>query len=152
MTLIKVAAVLIVVLALVIGIVPQFTDCQSQGRAMQLPNGMTAPMRCYWSATAELALAIPIAAVGLLLAFSRRRESIRNLSILGIVLGAVAILVPAVLIGTCANPDMICNTVMRPLLILMGTLLVAISVITLIVSNRITEQPAPPGGATAGSA
>jgi hypothetical protein len=60
--------------------------------------------------------------------------------------------VPAVLIGTCANPDMICNTVMRPLLILMGTLLVAISVITLIVSNRITEQPAPPGGATAGSA
>jgi hypothetical protein len=142
MTVIKVAAVIIVILALVIGIVPQFTDCQSQGRSLQLATGKTVAMKCHWSATAELALAIPIAVVGLLLGFSRRRESMRNLSILGIVLGAVAILVPTVLIGVCTSPDMICNSVMRPLLILMGTLLVAISVVTLIASNRITEQPA----------
>jgi hypothetical protein len=142
MAAIKVAAVLMVVLALVIGIVPQFTDCQSQGRSLQLANGKTVAMKCHWSATAELALAIPIAVVGLLLGFSRRKESMRNLSILGIVLGAVAILVPTVLIGVCASPDMICNSVMRPILILMGTLLVAISVVTLIASNRITEQPA----------
>ena len=149
MTLIKIAAVLIVVLALVIGIVPQFTDCQSQGRAIELPNGKTVAMKCHWTATAELALAIPIAAVGVLLGFSRRKESMRNLSILGIVLGAVAILVPATLIGVCASADMICNSVMRPLLILMGTLLMAISVVTLIASNRITDQPAPTGGAAA---
>lgn len=142
MTIIKVAAVLIVILALVIAIVPQFTDCQSQGRALQLSTGKTVAMKCHWSATAELALAIPVAVVGLLLGFSRRKESIRNLSILGIVLGAVAILVPTVLIGVCASPDMICNSVMRPVLILMGTLLVAISVVTLIASGRITEQPA----------
>ena len=142
MTLIKVAAVLIVILALVIGIVPQFTDCQSQGRALQLATGKTVAMKCHWSATAELALAIPIAVVGLLLGFSRRKESMRNLSILGIVLGAVAILVPTTLIGVCASPDMICNSVMRPVLILMGTLLVVISIITLIASNRIPDQPA----------
>jgi hypothetical protein len=142
MTLIKVAAVLIVILALVIGIVPQFTDCQSQGRSLQLTTGKTVAMKCHWSATAELALAIPIAAVGLLLGFSRRKESMRNLSILGIVLGAIAILVPTVLIGVCASADMLCNSVMRPVLVLMGTLLVAISVVTLIASRRITEQPA----------
>jgi len=142
MTLIKVAAVLIVVMALVIAIVPQFTDCQSQGRAIELANGKTVAMKCHWTATAELALAIPIAAVGILLGFSRRKESMRNLSILGIVLGAVAILVPTTLIGVCASPDMLCNSVMRPLLILMGVLLVVISVISLIASRRITEQPA----------
>jgi hypothetical protein len=142
MTLIKVAAVLIVILALVIAIVPQFTDCQSQGRSLQLTTGKTVAMKCHWSATAELALAIPIAAVGLLLGFSRRKESMRNLSILGIVLGAIAILVPTVLIGVCASADMLCNSVMRPVLVLMGTLLVAISVVTLIASRRITEQPA----------
>jgi putative Mn2+ efflux pump MntP len=131
-----------VVLALVIGIVPQFTDCQSQGRALELPTGKTVAMKCHWSATAELALAIPIAAVGVLLGFSRRKESMRNLSILGIVLGAVTILVPTVLIGVCASADMLCNSVMRPLLILMGVLLVVISVVTLLASNRITEQPA----------
>lgn len=142
MTLIKVAAVLIVILALVIGIVPQFTDCQSQGRALQLTTGKTVAMKCHWTATAELALAIPVAAVGLLLGFSRRKESMRNLSILGIVLGAITILVPTALIGVCASADMLCNSVMRPVLVLMGTLLVAISVVTLIGSNRITEQPA----------
>jgi len=142
MTIIKVAAVLIVVMALVIAIVPQFTDCQSQGRAIELANGKTVAMKCHWTATAELALAIPIAAVGILLGFSRRKESMRNLSILGIVLGAVAILVPTTLIGVCASPDMLCNSVMRPLLILMGVLLVVISVISLIASRRITEQPA----------
>jgi len=142
MTVVKVAAVLMVVLALVIGIVPQFTDCQSQGRALELPTGKTVAMKCHWSATAELALAIPIAAVGVLLGFSRRKESMRNLSILGIVLGAVTILVPTVLIGVCASADMLCNSVMRPLLILMGVLLVVISVVTLLASNRITEQPA----------
>jgi hypothetical protein len=149
MTIVKVAAVLIVILALVIAIVPQFTDCQSQGRAIELPNGKTVAMKCHWTGTAELALALPIAAVGILLGFSRRKESMRNLSILGIVLGAVAILVPTVLIGVCASADMICNSVMRPVLILMGTLLVAISVVTLIASNRITDQPAPTGGAAA---
>jgi hypothetical protein len=142
MTVIKIAAVLIVILALVIGIVPQFTDCQSQGRSLQLANGKTVAMKCHWSATAELALAIPIAVVGVLLGFSRRKESMRNLSILGIVLGAVAILVPTVLIGVCASPDMLCNSLMRPLLILMGVLLMVISVVTLIASRRITEQPA----------
>ena len=152
MTLIKVAAVLIVILALVIGIVPQFTDCQSQGRAIELPNGKTVAMKCHWTATAELALAIPIAAVGVLLGFSRRKESMRNLSILGMVLGAIAILVPTSLIGVCASSDMLCNSVMRPLLILMGTLLVAISVVTLIASNRMTDQPTPSGGAAAGAA
>ena len=138
----KIAAAIVIILALVIGILPQFTDCQSQGRALVLQNGKTVAMKCHWSATAELALAIPMAVVGLLLGFSRRRESMRNLSIVGIALGAVAILVPTVLIGVCTSPDMICNSVMRPLLILMGTLLVAISVFTLIASNRITEQPA----------
>ena len=46
----KILAGLIIVLALVIGIVPQFTDCQSHGRAIALANGTTVPMKCHWTA------------------------------------------------------------------------------------------------------
>jgi len=40
----KIAAAAILVLAIVIGVVPQFTDCQSQGRAIALANGKTVPI------------------------------------------------------------------------------------------------------------
>ena len=36
-------------LALVIGIVPFLTDCQSQGRALTLQTGRTIPMKCHWT-------------------------------------------------------------------------------------------------------
>ena len=41
-----------------------------------------------------------------------------SLSILGLAFGAFLILLPTALIGVCANPDMICNSVMKPTLIL----------------------------------
>ena len=41
----KVIGVILIALALVIGIVPQFTDCLAQGSAMKMPNGNLLPMR-----------------------------------------------------------------------------------------------------------
>jgi hypothetical protein len=88
----KVLAALIVVLALVIGIVPLFTDCQSQGRAIALANGSTVPMKCHWTGQAALGMAIPLVGLGSVTAFSWRKETRRVLSVLGILLGAVVIL------------------------------------------------------------
>jgi len=138
----KVVAVLIVVAALLIGAIPLFTDCESQGRAIKLPDGRLIAMKCHWTGRAELALALPIAAVGGLLAFSRRRELRRNLGALGIVLGAVAILVPVALIGVCASSDMLCNSVMQPALILLGTLVVAFSLVNVAWPGQPMEQAA----------
>jgi hypothetical protein len=138
----KIIAVLIVVSALLIGAIPLFTDCESQGRAIKLPDGRLIPMKCHWTGQAELALALPIAAVGGLLIFSRRRESRRNLGVLGIVLGAAAILVPVTLIGVCASSDMLCNSVMRPALILLGTLVVAFSLANAAWPGQRMEQAA----------
>ena len=56
----KVIGVLMVVLALVSGILPQFTDCSSQGRAITLPNGKQIDMKCHWTARAEAAMALPL--------------------------------------------------------------------------------------------
>ena len=136
----KIAAIAIVILALVIGIVPQFTDCQSQGRAITLQNGKTVPMKCHWTAIAEIAMAVPLAGVGAVTAVSKRKESRRILAGLGAVLGIFVILLPTYLIGVCASADMLCNSIMKPTLILAGTLIIAISLVTWFISDRQPEQ------------
>jgi len=132
----KVITVIFVILALVIGIVPQFTDCQSQGRSIELANGKTIPMKCHWTGEAEIAIAGTLLVVGIMMWFSRRKESLRILSILGIVLGIFAILIPTNLIGVCASSDMLCNSLMKPTLIFSGTVAVVASLVGLVLANR----------------
>jgi hypothetical protein len=122
----KTAAGLMIVLALLIGIVPQFTSCESRGRHLALADGREIPMKCHWTGQAEVALAVPLVAAGLSLARARRKETLRMVSAIGAVLGLFVILLPTTLVGVCANPDMICNSIMRPSLILMGGLVVVL--------------------------
>ncbi len=128
----KIIAVLFIILALVIGIVPQFTDCASQGKAIELPNGKTIPMKCHWSARAELALALPLLVTGVLMLTNRRKQTLRSLSIVTLTLGIVAMLVPTYLIGVCTNPDMICAMLMRPTVLFAGALTVIVSIVALV--------------------
>ena len=123
----KVAAAVVMILAVLIAAVPQFTNCHADGRVLVLESGKEIPMKCHWSARAELGLGLPILAVGALMLGNRRKISMRNLGFLGIALGAVVIALPTNLIGVCANPDMICNSTMRPALIMMGILVSGIS-------------------------
>jgi hypothetical protein len=118
----KVIGAILVVLALVVGVVPQFTDCLSQGAAIELPNGTTLPMRCHWTRQAEVAVALPLGVVGILTVVNKRRQTLRALSLLAVVLGLGAILLPAYLIGVCASEDMICSMIMKPTLLLAGVL------------------------------
>ena len=141
----KIAGVIIVVLALVVGIVPQFTDCLSQGKSLALANGNTVPMKCHWTAMAALGMAIPLLALGGVMAFSRRKETQRSLSMLGVAMGAVVALLPTALIGVCANNMMLCNNIMQPTLIFGGTLIGVTSLVTLVLSRKDEAQPALPG-------
>jgi hypothetical protein len=141
----KIAGIAFILLALVIGIVPQFTDCQSQGRAIELANGKTVAMKCHWTATAEIATAGPLLVMGLLFLRNQRRESVRNLAVLGAVTGAFTFLLPTYLIGVCMNNDMLCNMIMKPLLILSGILVITVSVIAFVLAGR---QPTGPASST----
>ena len=116
---------IVVILALVIGLVPIFSDCQSRGNAIELANGKTIPMKCHWTGRAALAMAFPLAPVGVMMAVGRRKETQRALSIVAAVSGIMVILLPTYLIGVCASEDMICNMIEQPMLILAGALTVA---------------------------
>lgn len=131
----KVAGVVIIVLAIALAVVPMFSDCQSQGRMLTLENGKQVSMKCHWTGLAELALSIPLAAVGLMMIFSRRQESRRTLGITGIVLGIMAILLPTVIIGVCMDPHMTCVSTMKPALILAGALALGIGLVVVFVAR-----------------
>ncbi len=130
----KAIGVLVMVLALVGGILPQFTDCASQGRALTLADGRQIPMKCTWTARAEAAVAAPLLATGLFMTTSRRKEMHRILGLMGIILGAAVILLPTSLIGVCGNPDMICNSLMKPALTLTGSATIALGAVAVVLS------------------
>jgi hypothetical protein len=118
----KILGITLVVLALAIAVVPHFTDCYSQGNLVTLANGNTQPMKCHWTAQSEIAVGIPLAGIGAMLAFSRRKSTAMGLSVIGVVLGAMALALPYSLIGTCIAPTHICNTAMKPALTILGSL------------------------------
>jgi len=136
----KYLGIILIALALVIAIFPQFTDCQSQGKAITLANGNQIPMKCHWTGEAELGLGIPILAVGTMLTFFRRQETLRTLSLIGIILGVMSVLMPVLLIGVCASPTMICHSTMKPVLIISGSLVTVLSGAGIALTYRIKEH------------
>ncbi len=116
----KIIAIVLMLSALVLIFVPSFYTCAAYGKAIQLPSGKSIPMKCLWTARGEIGMGVLLVAVGLFLFISRKLESRRFLSILGLILGSFIILFPTVLIGVCINPDMPCVVVMKPILLLIG--------------------------------
>ncbi len=138
----KLMGALLIGLALVIGIVPLFTDCLSHGLALTTTTGMTVPMKCHWTAIAEIGAAIPLGLIGLLNITSKRKESHTNLSLLGVSLGALVIAFPTVLIGVCSNPTHTCNLIMKPTLIASGTLAILACLVIFASSLRMGPEQA----------
>lgn len=125
----KIIAIVLIVAGLVLIFVPSFYTCAAHGKAIQLPSGKSIPMKCLWTARAEIGLGVLLLAVGAFLFVSRKLESRRFLSILALLLGIFIILFPTSLIGVCVNPDMPCVVVMKPTLLLIGIVTGALGIV-----------------------
>jgi hypothetical protein len=139
---VKISAVLLIALAVLIAVVPPLTECAREGKALATADGRQVPMKCHWTAIASISMAVPLFVTGVMQWFSKRKETRRSLSILGAIMGAFVILFPTALIGVCTHPDATCNLIMRPTLIFMGALVIAINLFDLIVVARRPEQAA----------
>jgi hypothetical protein len=135
----KFLGITLVVLGIAIAVVPNFTDCASQGLMTTNAAGKPMQMMCHWAGRAEIAVGAPLFAIGGVMAFAQRRSSLFSLAILGSILGVVAILLPTNIIGTCGTPTMHCNTVMKPALTGLGALAIVGSLGGLILARRAKQ-------------
>ena len=138
----KLSSILIIILALLIGVLPLFFNCQHDGKMLTLENGKQIPMKCYWTARSSSAMGVILLVVGIALWFSHQKETRRVLNILGMVLGAIVIMFPTWIIGVCSHPDASCDLVMKPALIFLGSLVILISLAGLLASFRKEERGA----------
>ena len=108
------------VLGLLIVITPiVFPVCEG---LLELVNGKQVPMRCYWTARAEMIFGVLIIIVGLMIAFLKKPGERQRLHHQVALLGLATILTPLFIIPTCMNPDMSCNVGTKPALIILGAL------------------------------
>jgi len=135
--------VVMVLMALVLAIAPAFTDCESHGKMVTTADGRSISMKCHWAGIAEVAAAIPLGLAGMSVLRGRRKETTQFASVVGVAAGATAILLPTLLIGTCGNPMMVCNLLMRPILLGSGIVAILASAALFFVA-REPELPAIP--------
>lgn len=118
---------MVMLIAVALVVIPRLTDCQSHGQELVLASGETTPMKCHWTAMAEIGVAIPMYFVGAVMTTSKRNNTRLILNILGIALGGLAIAFPTKLIGVCPNPTMICATLMKPAIIVLGIMTIGLN-------------------------
>ncbi len=135
----KFFGITLIVIAIAIAVVPAFTDCQSQGKALTTASGKEIPMKCHWSGIAEIGVAVPLAMVGVMAVAIRRKQSLMSMGILGVALGGLAIAFPAGLIGVCQTPTMICHTVMQPTLVSLGSVAIIGSLGIILASRKVKD-------------
>ncbi len=128
----KILAAVLILAGFVTMVVPSFYNCAAEGKAIQLPGGRTVPMKCLWTARAEMGTGALGLLVGILLLISRNLESRRFLSLCAVVLGIFILLFPTTLIGVCGNPEMSCVSIMKPILLLSGFVTGALGIIGVI--------------------
>ena len=89
---------------------------------LQLANGKMVPMRCHWTAQAEILLGALILAAGLTQAMMKNWDARRDLGLQVAFLGLAVILTPLFIISTCTDPDMACNIGTKPALLILGAI------------------------------
>lgn len=85
------------------------------------------PMKCYWSAMAEIGPGGAIAVLGLLLLCFRKSQVRLGISFAQALLGVMVILFPACLIGVCAAKTHDCRLLFYPMMLVLGSLVIALS-------------------------
>ena len=127
------------VLGIALAVVPFFTDCASQGRFMTDAMGMQMPMRCYGNRAAELATGAPLFVVGAILTFAKFKSkgAFFSLSAIAVLAGVAGILMPTKVVGTCPGPTEICNTVMKPALVSIGSMVIIGGLAGLVLTRRL---------------
>ncbi|OJU16248.1 MAG: hypothetical protein BGN88_00100 [Clostridiales bacterium 43-6] len=98
------------------------------------------PMKCHWTARAEIGLGVLIAISGILLLLFSKAQVRMGLSISLFFQGVLAFLVPNVLIGVCGGIHMDCHKLTQPVLTILSALIIIASAINGIYLYQIDKR------------
>ncbi len=84
-------------------------------------------MKCHWTAMAELGIGCVVAVLALTIMFSKSHELSRGIYFSLLPIGLYIMAVPTFLIGVCGSRMMHCNMLTRPILIVLGLVLIGLS-------------------------
>ena len=134
----KILGVVTVVLGIIVAAEPHyiFPVCQYYGMLVQTAAGTNIPMKCYWTAMAEVGLGALIVVTGIVLILSKQNETRRALGFVLAALGVVVALVPADLIGVCGMAEHPCRMATQPALILLGAVTIIIGMMAIVTARR----------------
>ncbi len=126
---ISIPALILVVLGILLAVAPwTFAPvCEVNGMYAMLQSGKTLPMPCGWTARAEIGVGVLTIFAGILLQFAKAAETKRVIGLFGIALGILAILFPLYITKMCGMAEHPCNLVTKPVLVLIGVVLVIIA-------------------------
>ncbi len=130
-----IGAVLIII-GILIAILPQLTNCGSAGQEVELANGKTTPMKCFFSGRTEIISGVILLAVGIMYLLSRRKETMIFLSIVGLIASIFALVMPFYVIGICPTPTMVCETLMKPIIIILAALCILDLIAGLVLATK----------------
>ncbi len=104
---------------------------------LELVDGGTVPMKCFWSGRAEIGIGFLILCGGLLLFFAKSAETRKFISVSTLLTSLVGIAVPAFLIGGCAMETMTCRTTTFPALYVLHALLILFCVVSFFSAGEV---------------
>ena len=108
---------------------------------LELTSGSEVPMKCQWAFQATAALGVAGVLLELFALTLKTSEGYRASAVTHVILGALIVAMPLGVIGTCASPEMACNTTKLFVCGLAGVVM-ALSIIQLIASSQ-TNQDKP---------
>jgi hypothetical protein len=135
----------VIALGMLVAITPRFlfSICEYNGIFMQLGAGKTAHMPCYYTARGAYIIGTLVALIGITLLLAKARETVRLLSV---VLGGagIAVMLLPILYPICPNPDEPCNHGTKPMLIVLGIIILMIAVFSGLSSRKSQAEMSTP--------
>jgi len=101
---------------------------------------MSSPMKCFWTARAELGIGFLISATGLLLILLRRKQARFGLTLALGLNGILALLIPTALIGVCGEAQNTCRELTLPALSILSSFVIVLSVINAVYLYKTDKE------------
>ncbi len=134
-----VLSVVIMILGLLIILVPQFILPVCEG-TLVTDAGKEVPMKCHWTAQAEILTGLMILAAGVLSLVVKKDGGRMASGIFAALGGLCALLLVTSVIGVCMNPAMSCVMGTKPAIIILSAFTMLLGAIMALRAGRNTKQ------------